>query len=163
MKNIMKILALLILFNSPVYAETNEQMSDSKQWLETLDLQQYKNKVVYLDFWASWCGPCRQSFPWLNQMQLKYKDKGLVVIGINLDRDKKSALQFLKALPAEFLLYFDPKGDMGKKYKLVGMPSSYIFDGNGQLLTAHVGFKKSNVDEYEASIVRLITQLKIKE
>ena len=74
---------------------TTVQAQES-QWLDEFDLAQYENKVVYLDFWASWCGPCRKSFPWINAMQEKYKDKGLVVIGINLDADIEKAKQFLK-------------------------------------------------------------------
>ncbi|MCP5078081.1 MAG: TlpA family protein disulfide reductase, partial [Psychromonas sp.] len=115
--------------------------------------------VVYLDFWVSWCGACRQSFPWLNKMQEKYKDRDLVVIGINLDRDVTIAEHFLTKIPAIFLLYSDPTGEFGRKYQLQGMPSSYIFDGNGQLSETYVGFKKSNIAEYESNIVKLLNQL----
>ncbi|WP_022939823.1 TlpA disulfide reductase family protein [Psychromonas hadalis] len=127
---LLTVVLILNLFSSSVYANAG--------WLNEFDLNQYKNKVVYLDFWASWCGPCRKLFPWLNKMQEKYKDDGLVVIGINLDRDKKMADRFLTKLPANFLLYSDPTGELGEKYKLQGMPSSFIFDGTGQLSITHV-------------------------
>jgi len=129
------------------------------KWLDQVDLTQYENKVIYLDFWASWCGPCRKSFPWLNQMQEKYQDQGLVIIGINLDKDIRSANNFLKHTPAKFLVYSDPTGILGKKYKLVGMPSSYIVTSDDQIKTKHIGFKKSETAEYEANIIELLAQL----
>jgi thiol-disulfide isomerase/thioredoxin len=151
---------MLIFLVSPSYAEGKNAVGQQAQWLEQLNLTEYKNSVVYLDFWASWCGPCRKSFPWLNRMQEKYKDQGLVVIGINLDRDRKMAERFLTQVPAQFLLYSDTTGELGKTYQLQGMPSSYIFDGNGKLSEKHVGFKKSDTDEYENNIVKLLDQLK---
>jgi thiol-disulfide isomerase/thioredoxin len=144
---------LLILFTSQSIA------SQKTQWLESIDFKQYPNKVVYLDFWASWCGPCRQSFPWLNQMHEKYKDRGLVIIGVNLDRDIKMAERFLVKLPANFLLYSDPTGEVAKQYQLQGMPSSFIFDGKGSLTDKHIGFRKSDVDEYERNIIKLLNKL----
>jgi len=150
----------LILLASPSYASQQSSVMTAPQWIEEIELSQYKNKVVYLDFWASWCGPCRKSFPWLNKMQEKYKHRGLVVIGINLDRDIKKAQQFLTKIPANFLLYSDPTGELGKTYQLQGMPSSYLFDGDGKLSEKHVGFKKSDTDNYEKNIVKLLENLK---
>jgi len=150
-----QLLAIIVMLFSTL--QVNAQQAP--QWLDKMDLTQYQNKVVYLDFWASWCGPCRKSFPWLNTMQDKYKDKGLVVIGINLDTDINIAKQFIKNVPAHFLLYSDPTSELAKQYKLIGMPSSYILNGNGELIESHVGFKKSNVDAYEANIVKLLNQL----
>ncbi len=155
----MKIVYMLLLclgFMSSSQAQTGD-------WLETLDLEQYKNKVVYIDFWASWCGPCRKSFPWLNQLQTKYKDKGLVVIGINLDADIKKAYQFLDQTPANFKLLSDPNGKLAQQYKLIGMPSSFVLDGNGEIRHRHVGFKKSSINQYEKSIVSLLNELNVKE
>jgi thiol-disulfide isomerase/thioredoxin len=147
-----KLLLVAILFMSmPTHAE---------QWISKFDLAQYKNKVVYLDFWASWCGPCRKSFPWLNDIQAKYKNQGLVVIGVNLDTELDQAKKFLKDVPANFRVYSDPDGKLAEKYKLVGMPSSFVIDGKGKVRHRHVGFKKSNIDEYEKSIVSLLNGLK---
>lgn len=150
---------LIQVFGVMLILLTSIQVNAQAQWLDKLDLTQYKNKVIYLDFWASWCGPCRKSFPWLNEMHAKYQDKGLVIIAVNLDRDIKSANRFLEAFPADFLLYSDPKGVQATNYKIVGMPSSYLFSGTGELQTQHVGFKKSAQDSYEASIVKLLEQL----
>lgn len=159
-----KILAItccmFIFFTSQSYATPKNNVVQHGQWLESVDLTQYKNRIVYLDFWASWCGPCKKSFPWLNEMQEKYRDRGLVIIAINLDRDKQRAEQFLTKIPAQFLLYSDPTGELGRKYQLQGMPSSYIFDGDGKLAEKHVGFKQSDTDLYERNIVKLLDQLK---
>ncbi len=75
---------------------------------EPLDLTQFRGKVVVIDFWASWCAPCRQSFPWLNEMQAKYRDRGLVIIGVNVDRERAEADRFLQQTPADFQIVYDP-------------------------------------------------------
>ncbi|WP_019613891.1 TlpA disulfide reductase family protein [Psychromonas ossibalaenae] len=129
---------------------------NAAQWLDELDLKQYRNQVVYLDFWASWCIPCRKSFPWLNEMQAKYQEQGLVIIGINLDRDIKTAKRFLNVYPADFLLYSDPKGAFAKQYKVAAMPSSYLISGDGRVIESHIGFKKSEQLLYEANIKKLL-------
>ena len=134
------------------------QFSSAEKWLDSFDAAQYKGKVVYVDFWASWCGPCRKSFPWLNNIEKKYKDKGLVVIGINLDSDFEMAKRFLEKTPAYFQLFSDPKGVLAEKYKLIGMPSSFVLDRNGEVRHRHVGFKKSNIEAYETSIVSLLNE-----
>jgi thiol-disulfide isomerase/thioredoxin len=130
------------------------------EWLEELDLSQYQEKVVYIDFWASWCGPCRESFPWINAINDKYKDKGLIVIGVNVDAERESAELFLKTNPANFNLLADPTGMLAEKYALLGMPSSFVIDGKGVVRERHVGFKKSNVQQYEDGIVTLLNELK---
>jgi len=145
------LLLSLVLLNS-AHAKDGE-------WLTELDLKQYPNKVVYIDFWASWCGPCRDSFPWINAMQEKYKDKGLVVIGVNLDAEPEAARLFLKQNPANFKLFSDPTGTLAEKYELIGMPSSFVIDGTGKLRHRHVGFKKNKTDQYEKSIVSLLNEL----
>lgn len=107
-----------------------------------------KGKVVYLDFWASWCGPCKESFPWLNQMQAKYKDKGLVIIGINMDKDPAKTEAFLKDTPAQFQIVSNPEGDLAKKYGVKGMPYSVIIDKNGKVIHSHIGFHSGKTKEY---------------
>lgn len=130
--------------------------------LEELDLKQYQGKVVYLDFWASWCIPCRKSFPWLNDLGKKYSSDELVVIAVNLDKKKSLATEFLNKYPASFKIIYDPKGLLAKKYKIKGMPSSVLFGKDGKPKFAHKGFFPSKIESYEKEIDQLIVQSKKK-
>jgi thiol-disulfide isomerase/thioredoxin len=116
----------------------------------------HKGKVIYLDFWASWCGPCRKSFPWMNDMQEKYLKQGLVIISVNVDNNKALAEEFLAEVPANFNVFYDPKGKVARKFKLKGMPSSYIIDRSGKMVSAHVGFTESKKAKYEEELKTLI-------
>lgn len=115
-----------------------------------LDLSEYRGKVVVVDFWASWCAPCRRSIPWLNAMQRKYADEGLVVIGVNEDKTAAEAETFLKDVPAGFRIVLDLEGEIARDYELIAMPSTYVFDRDGQLVTRHLGFKVAKQQDYEA-------------
>lgn len=123
-----------------------------------LDLAQYKGKVVYLDFWASWCVPCRHSFPWMNKMHNELSDNGLVVIGINLDEERKAADAFLKSIPVDFKVIYDPKGALAEKYRVNGMPSAYVFDRTGKLVKTHIGFKNKNADSMRKYIESVLSR-----
>lgn len=122
----------------------------------TQQLQAQKGKVVYIDFWSSWCIPCRKSFPWMNKLQRKYQQQGLTILSINLDHDRKLADEFLIENPALFPVIYDPKGLIARKYKLRGMPSSFIINRTGQIVSAHVGFNKQKSLAYEQEIIQLL-------
>lgn len=109
-------------------------------------------KLVYLDFWASWCVPCRHSFPWLNAMQEKYGDEGLVIVGINVDPERADADRFLDAYPAAFTLVMDPAGELAEQWQLQGMPSAVLVDAQGNELHRHIGFRADREQEYETLI-----------
>ena len=122
------------------------------------DLQEFHGKVIVLDFWASWCVPCRRSFPWMNSMQEKYADDGLVIIGVNLDAVDADAQAFLRETPADFQIINDPEGALAREHDVVAMPTSYIFDRDGKLVTRHLGFKVKRQDEYEALLVETLNK-----
>jgi thiol-disulfide isomerase/thioredoxin len=117
-----------------------------------LDLSRYEGKVVIVDFWASWCVPCRRSFPWMNRMHDKYTADGLVIIAVNLDRSTDDAARFLAKYPAKFEIVYDPTGVLAKKYRVEVMPSSIIIGRNGEMIERHAGFKVKRQNEYEATI-----------
>jgi len=117
-----------------------------------LNLEKHAGKVVLLDFWASWCVPCRRSFPWMNEMQEKYAQDGLVIIAVNVDREVENAAAFLAEYPANFEVIYDPDAALAKEYKIQGMPSSFIIGRDGASIDRHTGFKVKKRDEYEAVI-----------
>lgn len=156
-KGVMKISLLKTLLIITVFmsvAASAESVNASKQ-LQTM-LTEAKGKVVYLDFWASWCGPCRKSFPWMNKVQNQFKAQGFTVISVNLDKDLQTAQHFLDKNPSEFSVIYDPNGNIAKQFSLKGMPSSYLFDKNGNIVIAHVGFFEAKIPEYEMQITRLL-------
>ncbi len=121
-----------------------------------VSLEKLAGKVVYLDFWASWCDPCRQSFPWMNEMHNQFADSGLVIIAVNVDRDRDKADKFLEKNPAGFTIGYDSEGVLAKSYDVKGMPSSYIIDRNGQLVASHIGFRDKDKGELQTKIVEAL-------
>jgi thiol-disulfide isomerase/thioredoxin len=130
-------------------------MANSQQQLETV-LAQNKGSVIYLDFWASWCVPCRKSFPWLNHLKAKYGENNFKVISVNVDEEHDLALKFLEKSPAHFPVIYDPEGEIASKYKLKGMPSSFLINQQGEIVTSHVGFYEDKKGECEQEIKNLI-------
>ena len=121
-----------------------------------IDLSQLRGQVVYVDFWASWCGPCRKSFPWLNDMQARYGKDGLKIVAINLDKDRAQAERFLEDYAPRFTIAFDPQANSARAFVVKGMPSSYLIDRNGNVVHAHVGFRKKDTEAMEARIRSLL-------
>jgi thiol-disulfide isomerase/thioredoxin len=118
----------------------------------------HRGKVVYLDFWASWCAPCRHSFPWMNQLQGRYGDMGLVIIAVNLDKQRELASDFLATTRPTFTIAFDPQGSSAEAYQVMGMPSSYLIDRHGGLHTHHLGFREQDKAALEQQIKGLLAQ-----
>lgn len=116
------------------------------------ELGELEGDLIWVDFWASWCAPCRRSFPWLNEMQSRYGPAGLQVIGVNVDKERELATEFLDETPATFTISYDPEGRLAESYDVQAMPSSFLIDRSGTILARHYGFKLANSDEYERSI-----------
>lgn len=123
---------------------------------ESFSLEKYKGKVVYLDFWASWCGPCRQSFPWMNDIHDKYSRQGLEVLAVNLDGNKADAIKFLLESPAKFNIAYDSKALSPRLLGVKGMPTSFLIDKNGRLVSVHVGFNPAQKNDLESEIKRVL-------
>ena len=123
-----------------------------------VDLGKLKGKIVYVDFWASWCGPCKQSFPWMNDMHAKYAARGLNIVAINVDVKMTDAERFLATMPAKFTVAFDAKGVTPKQFDVKAMPTSYLIDENGKVLHVHAGFRDADRAVLEAAIDNALAQ-----
>lgn len=123
---------------------------------EEFRLADYAGKVVLLDFWASWCKPCRKSIPWLSGVQDRLGERGLVVVAVNLDTDIAAAKDMVAALGAQVVVVADPQGALAQTYDLQGMPTSLHFDRQGRLAQSHVGFTPQEAEAREAEILKLL-------
>lgn len=121
-------------------------------------MQQLNGKVILVDFWASWCVPCRKSFPWLNAMQQQHAADGLLVLAVNEDNERSDARRFLQQVPAQFAVLYDEAGALAQQYQLMGMPSSFLIDKKGQIRYRHVGFKQADIAGYETQIRQLLAE-----
>jgi len=158
MRRLLQTLLIALITTLPASGQEYEAAPDfTLPGLEqAVTLSKLKGDVVYVDFWASWCDPCRHAFEWMNSMQSYYEHEGLTVIAINLDKDRAKADQFLAENPAHFTVLFDPEGEVAETYKLRGMPSSYLIDRQGRLVISHLGFRSRDKIPLQKNIVNLL-------
>jgi len=123
---------------------------------KTVKLSDYKGKVVMINFWASWCGPCRQEMPLLEDMYKDLSSAGFVLLGVNLDEETADAKDFLSSTPVSFPVLLDPEGSVAEKYKNQAMPSSFFVDKQGNLAHLHEGYHKGDEADYRAVIKKLL-------
>jgi len=143
------VLMLLLCFEAEAAGAPDPDVS----WLSS-----FHGKVVYLDFWASWCVPCRQSFPWMNDLQKRYADRGLAIVAVNLDHDRADAQRFLQKLGPAFEIRFDPQGDSAHHFDVHGMPTSVLLDRTGKPRFTHIGFRNADAPQYEQQIRQLLAE-----
>lgn len=125
---------------------------------KNLALSQYKGQVVMLNFWATWCGPCRQEMPLLDAMYKKYKGMGFTLIGVNVEPDSKAAEDFLKTMPVTFPVAFDKDSRISKLYNVQGMPSTVIIDRKGNARVLHKGYRPGDENTYLDHIRALVRE-----
>lgn len=118
----------------------------------SVDLAALAGHVVYVDFWASWCAPCRLSFPWMNEMQAKHRAHGLRIVAVNVDAKRDAAERFLAEHPAQFTIAFDPKGESPKRWDVKAMPTSVLVGRDGKVLWEHRGFRNEDRGDLEKRI-----------
>ncbi len=153
---------LLSLTMTPVAAEHGDVPSSCS--LTALDgtpvhnLKELQGKVLYVDFWASWCPPCVRSFPFLNELEHDLKDQGLQVIGINLDEKIADAETFLDKYPVDFEIALDPDKQCATDFGVIAMPSSYLIDRKGVIRHVHRGFRTEEAKELRLAIEYLLTE-----
>jgi cytochrome c biogenesis protein CcmG, thiol:disulfide interchange protein DsbE len=112
--------------------------------------------ATLVDFWASWCTPCRLSFPWMNDLHARLSSRGLRIVAVNLDANREDADRFLARYPARFEVLYDAKGELAKRLALRGMPSSLLLSATGRLRWTHTGFRSSEAAALEARIVEAL-------
>ncbi len=121
-----------------------------------ITLSSLEGRVVYLDFWATWCPPCRKSFPWMDEMQERFSDEGLTIIAISIDSQRELAERFMQQMEPRFIVAHDASGAVSSKYRVTAMPTSYLIDRNGNIVNRHIGFRKSDTDRLEREIEDLL-------
>jgi thiol-disulfide isomerase/thioredoxin len=118
----------------------------------------YKGKIVLIDFWASWCPPCKTSFPALDALYQSYRPRGVEVLAVNLDERRKDADAFVAAHPHVMPVLFSPKGDAPTAFAIRGMPSSVLIDRAGNIRFTHMGYSAKVLDSYRDEINLLLAE-----
>ena len=119
---------------------------------------EYAGKVLYVDFWASWCSSCLQSFPFLNQLAHEFGDQGLHIVGVNLDEQIDDAQAFLAHHPSKFTITNRGGEQCAKSFNVEAMPTSYLIDKHGVIRYIHQGFREGEVDELKVQIAKLLAE-----
>lgn len=123
---------------------------------KAVKLSSFQGKVVLVDFFASWCAPCREELPVLEKLHKTYHEQGLVILGVNIDNEVSAARNFLKTLPVSFLVLHDADKKVAKLYAPPTMPSSYLIDRKGHVHRVHKGFRASDAAKIEAELKKML-------
>jgi peroxiredoxin len=125
---------------------------------ENLKLSEYRGEVVLINFWASWCGPCRQEMPVLSELHDKYKALGFTVLGVNVEEDSSKARKLLQELPVSFPVLLDNQSIVSKQYDVIAMPSTVLVDRDGNMRYLHKGYKPGLEDVYLQQVRDLLRE-----
>ncbi len=125
---------------------------------ENIKLSELRGEVVMVNFWASWCAPCRQEMPLLEDIYDRYSDMGFTLLGVNVEEDSSAALDLLKEIPVTFPILLDTRNSVSKLYNVVAMPSTVILDRDGKVRFIHRGYLPGYEDEYRQQIKELIRE-----
>jgi peroxiredoxin len=125
---------------------------------ENLRLSEYRGEVVMINFWASWCGPCRQEMPLLDELYSQYQPMGFTVLGVNVEEDSTRAKAMLENVPVTFPVLFDNKSKVSRLYNVVAMPSTVLVDRDGNVRYLHQGYKPGLEETYQQQVRALIRE-----
>ena len=125
---------------------------------ENIRLSEYRGQVVLINFWASWCGPCRQEMPQLEAIQQKYQHLGFTVFGVNVEQNRELADKVLRDIPVSFPILFDDANQVSKLYDVDAMPVTVLVDRSGEIRFMHRGYKPGYEHEYERQVRSLVKE-----
>ncbi len=125
---------------------------------DNIRLSEQRGDVVMLNFWASWCGPCRQEMPHLDELHGKYSALGFTVFGVNVDEDRSMAEKVLADIPVDFPVLFDANNKVSEQYQVDAMPMTVLVDRDGNIRHTHRGYRPGFEDEYELQIRALVRE-----
>jgi thiol-disulfide isomerase/thioredoxin len=125
---------------------------------ENIKLSELRGEVVMINFWASWCAPCRQEMPLLEEIYKKYSDLGFTLLAVNVEEDSSKAGELLRDIPVTFPVLYDNTNRVTKLYKVVAMPSTVIIDRDGNLRYLHRGYLPGYEEEYKRQVSELIRE-----
>ena len=125
----------------------------------TVSNTSFLGRVTYLDFWASWCGPCRLSLPALNRLNTDFSPDDFAVVAISVDYVDEDALDFLSRYPVDYPVAIDKTGDSGRAFAVSGMPSGYLLDAEGRVREIHIGFKRGDELKLAESIKKMLAEM----
>ena len=125
---------------------------------ENIRLSDLRGEVVMINFWASWCGPCRQEMPLLDQLYTEYQPLGFTILGINVEEDSTQAKALLQDIPVSFPVLFDTRSQVSKLYDVVAMPSTVLLDRDGNVRYLHHGYKPGYENTYQEQVRALIRE-----
>lgn len=125
---------------------------------ETVQLSQQRGQVVMLNFWASWCGPCRVEMPLLDELYVRYNPVGFQLYGINVEADNSAAKQFIQSLGVSLPVLYDPDSTLSKLYDVSAMPTTVLIDKQGEIRYVNRGYKTGDEEKYRQQIRELIKE-----
>jgi peroxiredoxin len=125
---------------------------------ENVKLSEYRGQVLLINFWASWCGPCRQEMPLLDKLHQRYAAYGFTVFGINVEENSEAAKKMIKDAPVSFPILFDTENSVSKAYNVSAMPSTVMVDRDGNMRYLHQGYKAGDEENYKKWIKQLIKE-----
>lgn len=147
-------LSALLTLSSQSYAATAGDVAPDlpMQTTPRINLEKYKGNVIYLDFWASWCGTCQLSLPWMNELASKLENSKFKIVTVNLDKNRSSAQELLNNIKPVYPVEFDPEGKLAMLYAVNSMPSSYLIAADGKILSVYSGFGEKHKTNIESDI-----------
>jgi len=154
----LSVLAATSLASSGLTGQTAPDFALKSSSGENLRLSEYRGDVVMVNFWATWCGPCRQEMPLLDELYSRYERVGFSLLGVNIDDDSRKAMNMVSELGVSFPVLFDARKEVSKLYEVDAMPVTVLIDREGTVRYVHHGYKPGYEDKYLDQIRSLLRE-----